>query len=602
MKKIICCFVLLYGAWEQLWANNEKNAVSAPLQSATIYRNAAELVHTARLSLSQGSNELMIDGLSNSIDINSLRIGCNASITIMSVEFSTNYLKPLLPGALVKKLQDSLELEQRELNGIQNVLKTDNELLELLRSNREVKGSQAGLSVSELVKLADYYRSKTFELQREISLYKEKEQKQGDIIAKLKNQIGEEERKNAKTMGRLLLRIMSPVSGNYQFTITYLTTRASWQPCYDLRVDDIAKPVRLSYKARIVQTTGFDWKGVKLSLATALPSQQGNAPVLKSWFLGYVDPVRRLNRTLDQSSLAAPLAGRAAGLQEVVVMGYSNKVAADDEKEPAAPLYVLNGTVISEEEFKKINPGVIKAIQRLKGAEATAMYGARAAGGAVVATLKEGVGDYVTVNDTELNVTYDIDLPYDVPGNGKEQNLVLKDVDVPASYKYYAVPKLDRNAYLLGEMPHWEQLNLLPGDANIIFEGTYVGKSFIDPNSIQDTLNLTLGNDKRIVVKREKLADFSSVKFLSSAKRQVFTYQLTVKNNKKEKVQMVLKDQYPISTSKDIEVELLESKDAEVNSDTGVVTWKLELAPGEQKIFRFGYSVKYAKDKILNLN
>jgi len=105
-----------------------------------------------------------------------------------------------------------------------------------------------------------------------------------------------------------------------------------------------------------------------------------------------------------------------------------------------------------------------------------------------------------------------------------------------------------------------------------------------------------------ILIKKEKVTDFSSVKFLGSNKKQVFTYQITVRNNKKEKVRMLLKDQYPISSSKDIEEELLESSGASVNKDTGILTWNLELAPGESRSYRISYSVKYPKDKILNIN
>ena len=151
-------------------------------------------------------------------------------------------------------------------------------------------------------------------------------------------------------------------------------------------------------------------------------------------------------------------------------------------------------------------------------------------------------------------------------------------------------------------MPDWESLNLLPGDANIIFEGTYVGKSFIDPSSTLDTLNLTLGRDKRVVIKKEKTVDYSSTKFLGSNKVQKFSYELTVKNNKKDTVRMMLKDQYPLSTNKEIEVELVENGGASVNSELGVLTWKLQLPPGEVKKVRFSYTVKYPKDKLLNLN
>ena len=238
---------------------------------------------------------------------------------------------------------------------------------------------------------------------------------------------------------------------------------------------------------------------------------------------------------------------------------------------------------MSAEDFAKIPPSSIKTIETLKDANATSIYGSRAANGAIVVTLKDGLEDYISVTDNELNITFDIDLPYDVPTTGKEQTAILKEYAIGSVYKYYSVPKLDKDAYLLAEVADWEKLNLLPGEANIIFEGTYVGKSFIDPSSTSDTLNFTLGRDKRVVVKKEKLMDYSSVKFLGGSKLQEFTYEITVKNNKKDTVRMLLKDQFPLSTTKDIEVELLENGGAMTNSEIGVLTWKLELAPGESK-------------------
>jgi len=256
---------------------------------------------------------------------------------------------------------------------------------------------------------------------------------------------------------------------------------------------------------------------------------------------------------------------------------------------------------MSVSEFTKIRKSAIKNIQEVGGAAAINIYGSRASNGVKIVTLKDGLDDYITVSDKELNVTFDIDLPYDVPTNGKAQTAVLKEYEVPATYQFYSVPKLDKEVFLLAQIADWEKLNLLPGEANIIFEGTYIGKSFIDPASTQDTLNLTMGRDKRVVVKREKLMDFSSVKFLGSNKKQVFTYEITIKNNKKEAINMLVKDQYPLSQNKEIEVELLESSGAAINEETGILNWKLHLASGEVKKLRISYSVKYPKDKTLNL-
>ena len=611
MNKIIVLLGAFLGIQTLLFAGDEKIIVAAALKSATVYRAGAELTHTARAVLKQGTSELQVDGLSNGLDINSVQIGADEKIAILSVAFSTEYLSPAIKSALAKRLEDSLDILHKDIGRIQVMLKTSNELLDLLKANREIRGTQTGLSVAELMKMMDYYKSKTLETQNEIAVYLEKQNKLEEAAEKINLQLNEESQKNNNTSGRLLLQVMSPVAGACNLTISYITAKAFWNPYYDIRIENISKPISLLYKAKLVQTTGIDWKQVKLTLATSSPNQNSNAPVLKSWFLDYTNPVARMENNLFMNSVQSMMEKKIAGLdvkdklEETVVTGYGTQPirirgsASINSSNPA--LYVVNGVVVENEAFEKIDPKNIKSIEVVKDNNLTSLYGARAVNGVILVTLKDALSDYITVTDNELNVTFDIDLPYDVPGNGKEQNVSLKEFQINTLYKYYAVPRLDKDAYLLGELADWEKLNLLPGEANIIFEGTYTGKSYIDPNSTMDTLNLTLGKDKRIVVKKEKLKDFSSVKFLGSNKKQLFTYELTVKNNKKEAVQMLLKDQYPLSTNKEIEVELTETSDAANNTELGVLTWKLQLAPGEVKKLRVSYSVKYPKDKYLNL-
>jgi uncharacterized protein (TIGR02231 family) len=532
-------------------APTEALTIPSVLKSATVYRNSAELVHTAKTPVRQGNNEFVIEGLSNNIDINSIRVGADGNVTILSVEFSTQYLKPETKSPVTRRLEDSLDSIHKELEKLSVAMKSDNDLLDLLATNKKIGGTPNGMTVAELAKMMDYYKLKTLELRTELSAGKEKEDRLNRSIERLNAQLLEEDQKNTKTSGRLALQLLSPLAGNVVFTVSYLTTTAHWNPSYDLRVDNINDPIKLLYKAKLVQTSGIDWKQVKLALSTSVPNQGGNAPVLNTWFLRYAEPFASLSLS-KSNTIQSSIAGKTPGLQlnEAVVSGHGTAKARSD----AAP------------------------------ADAGEL------------------GDYVSVNDNAMNVTFDIDVPYDVPSNGKEQSVVLKEYAVPSHYKYYSVPKLDKDAYLLGEVADWEKLNLLPGEANIIFEGTYVGKSYIDPNSTQDTLNLTLGRDKRVVVKREKVVDYSSVNFMGSNKKQVFTYEIIVKNNKKEKIQLLLKDQYPISSTREIEEELLESSGAEVNKDTGVLTWKVELAPGASKSYRISYSVKYPKDKTVNAN
>lgn len=213
---------------------------------------------------------------------------------------------------------------------------------------------------------------------------------------------------------------------------------------------------------------------------------------------------------------------------------------------------------------------------------------------------ESSLSNYTTINENQLNVSFDIDIPYDILSNGKAHSVALKDLKLPATYKYYAVPKVEKEAFLLAEISEYSKFNLLPGEANIIFEGMYVGKTMINPNQTSDTLNLSMGRDKKIAIKREKIADKSGTKFLSGYKEQTFTYDITVKNNKKEAIEMLLKDQYPISTDKEITIELLDNGKAKVNLETGILTWDIKLGAGETKKFRISYKVKYPKDKFID--
>ncbi len=615
MKKVLVIICALISI--NLLANNERNIVPSELKTATVYKSGAELTHTANATLKQGNNELVIDNIANQLDINSIQIKTASAVTLMGIEFNNNYLIPVEKSSRVKMLEDSVEKLQIKRTDLSNALANNDELYQVLKTNRDIKGTQTGMSVLELTKLMDYYKIKLAEIQETKSALQEKMKKIDDARTKLQYQINEETKKNTTTAGRLVLQLSVAIAGKYDFTISYIANNAFWTPYYDVRVDDIKSPMKLITKAKISQTTGIDWKQVKLSLSTSMPSQWGNAPLLSAWYLSYINPVYRMDKKLERlgeklittQNYIQPM-GKSyedrSQVDEVVVTGYgasrnsirgSASIQSNNE-----PLYIVNGAEMSKNDYSKISPSSIKSVNVLKDANATSIYGSRGANGVIVITLKDGMEDYVSVADNTLNLAYDIDLPYDVPTNGKAQTATIATQEINAGYKHYTVPKLDKDVYLLAEIADWGKLNLMPGEANIIFEGTYVGKSFIDPNSTNDTLNLTLGRDKRVVVKRDKLIDYSSVKFLGSNKLQKFTYQLTLKNTKKEAINLLLKDQFPLTTNKEIEVELIDDGGAEVNTDIGVLNWKLNLAAGETKKIKFTYSVKYPKDKVLNLN
>ena len=572
--------------------------MSATLKNVTVFRSGANLEHTATANLQSGNNELVIDGLSSYLDINSIQVNCPAAVTILGIEFSNDFLGEENISPVVKSLKDSLESIQTNVSKINILINTSTELLDILRTNRDVKGSQSGLSVAELGKLMDYYKNQSLQIQNNLIVYRKQKTNLEEISRKVSSQMTEEQKKNTKSGGRIILQLSVAVNGNYEFKTSYITQNAYWVPYYDIKAENIKSPLKFIYKARISQTTGIDWKKVKLSLSTASPRQFGDAPILKTWFLGYINPVYRMNKELAKSNTIPSYdKGESSEqtLSSVVIRGQGS-INQNNQ-----PMYIVNGVPMEASEFNKINPSNIKSIDILKDAASTALYGSRGSAGVIIVNLKDGLDDYITISQSELDITYDISIPYDIPTNGKPQIATLKETNVPATYKYYTVPKLSTDAFLLAEVINWQELNLLPGEANIIFEGTYIGKSFLDPFSSNDTLNLTLGIDKRVVIKKEKLVDFSSVKFLGSNKLQTMTYEITVKNNKSEPINIIVKDQFPISTNKEMDVTLLEGKDGFVNSEIGVITWQMQIPAGKSEKRRISYSVKYPKDKIVNI-
>jgi hypothetical protein len=217
MKILLIIFGCIVSCSSSLQANGDSTMVNSIFVSATVYRTGAELVHSAQAYLNQGSSWLSIEDLSNTIDLNSIRITCGQYVSIQSIEFSKQYLKPVKSLTGSDKLADSIELVRKDLARIDVMIGADNEILGLLRANKEIRGTQNGLSVSELIKMMDYYKQKSLELLNEISLLKTKQSRLSLLIENCQEEKRELEKKNAKTSGRLLLQLLCTQSGTVDF-------------------------------------------------------------------------------------------------------------------------------------------------------------------------------------------------------------------------------------------------------------------------------------------------------------------------------------------------------------------------------------------------
>lgn len=202
---------------------------------------------------------------------------------------------------------------------------------------------------------------------------------------------------------------------------------------------------------------------------------------------------------------------------------------------------------------------------------------------------------FSSLKETFTDIEYSIALPYTIPSDGQDHVIRVKEVSVPARFVYHAVPKLEPDVFLVAEIAGWQQLRLLSGKASIYFEGTFTGQSYINSDLSGDTLEISVGRDKDIVVKREGNKMLNDKKTIGNSVKETLAWDITIKNNKRSPINFVLEDQYPISQRKSVEVELLESSGAKVDKDNGKLNWEMEVQGGEKKTISTKFSVKYPR-------
>ncbi|MDR2222558.1 MAG: DUF4139 domain-containing protein [Flavobacteriaceae bacterium] len=515
----------------------------AKIESARVYFNGAELTHKTKVKLPKGTSEVIVSNVADYLNAETVQIGSTTGVTVMSIQFNNRYVEEydsVVDSPLLKPVRDSITLLQKELKKIDNELTVEKKTIAILDANTNV-GGQNGSSALEVTKMVDYYKTKRLQMTNEVDRLTDKQTSLTDKLTALKNKLDFNKDKSEKSSkGKLILQVMNEVEGEVPLQIKYYTNQANWKPFYDLRVEKINSPIKVVYKAEVTQQSGIDWKGVNLSLTSGVANQSNRIPTWSTWFLSY---------GYNDSSYLKEVSVSNKGSKK---LGYST--ASYDKAESSSLMY---------EESTMAN--------------------------------------YTQVNESQLNVSFDISIPYTVLSNGKQHSVTLNDFNIPAEYKYFAAPKLDSNAYLVATIRDYGNYNLLPGTANVIFDGVYVGKTVLDPANTEEEMKLNMGKDPKVVVTRTVVKDKSGTKILSSKKTQNFVYDIAIRNNKAESIAIQVEDQYPISSNTDIEVELTDTASGNVNPDKGIIKWDLKVKGNEGKTLRFGYQVKYDKNQSINL-
>jgi uncharacterized protein (TIGR02231 family) len=516
----------------------EKREVSSQISDVVVYLQGAQVTRHAKVSIPSGKSELLFTGITPMLNSESIQVSAGRGITILSVNHSIDYLDSKESDEMSMKLVKRRDELQDSIALAKNTREIYIKEQKMLMSNQSIGGQETGVNVEQLIRATNFFRERLTEIEKTLFTNHKETLEMNKRLDKINRQLNELNTQDDRPTSTIKVTVTADKAANYPVELTYTVHQARWQPFYDIRVNDTDDPVTLVYKAKVFQGTEENWDNVNLTLSTGNPSISNYKPELQTWFLYPTPP--------------PPPPGIVAGLNIV-----------EDDVEMEEELVI---------EDMEVSPMLIRSSKSLGK-------------------------QYVTTTRQQTTTAFGIQIPYTIPADNQGYDVAVSDHQIEAGYQYATVPKLSPHVYLLAQITDWNELNLLPGQANIYFDNTYQGKTHLDPYTSEDSLNLSIGRDPAILVERELQKDFSSKSFFGNNVKETKSWKITVRNTKNTKASVLVEDQYPISTNSDIKVELEESSGAKVNSKTGILNWTLELAPGETKELRLIYSVRYPKDR-----
>ena len=562
MKIKLLLTTLLFGT--AIWAN-DKVTVKSTLTGVTVYMQGAQLQHKANYTIKPGLSEVIVEGISAQISPSTIQVKATGAVVILDSKYEYYYPQPdaqavsseLPPKirAAIKALEDSIRLVNFELRDINDEIEVLVAARKIIISNGAVKGQgKVNDSIQLLKSTVDYYTTKVSELNKKISALDRQKVKKTDLINSLDQRLNDlrnyAEQNNPqpeiKGIPRIVITLMAKEAASGRIELSYLASNAGWTPLYDIRSEASSGKISLTYKAQVRQQTGLDWNDVKLSISTNNPYANKTKPELSPWYIDYQEYRKVLEEKAKLRSDAYNLAPSVN--QQVTNMGFmyssTTGVAEDD--------------ALDASEFTTV-------VQQLIAAE------------------------------------FKIDLNYNIASDNQNHMVLVQQSELNTTFRYYAVPKLDPGVYLVAQMTKLDELQLVPAKANIFFDGTYIGETYIDPTNLDDTLNLSLGKDPNIVVKRTLLKNQCKERIVQDKKERSFAYSIEVRNLKSSEIDLTIQDQIPITTNPDIVIEKTNLGKGTIDDKTGLIEWKLKLKPKENQSFEYDFKVRHSKDKVVAL-
>ena len=611
----------------------QKEKVTADVNRVTIFTNGAQVERSKTLNLLAGEQTVVFTGLSPYTDVKSMQLKAYGKLTVLSINH-----RYVHPDSLqqVKRLKDAEQRvksvidKSKEVRAKKEVLEAQ---LAMVQTNCSVGNRTAVTPLAGIKELNNYYSQELLSLKKQMIALDE------ELISLDEERVRCEETRDSiahlklKTVTEIEVKVDLPQAGRVDFNLTYYVKNAGWFPTYDVRAVVINQPMQLSYKANVFQNTKEDWHKVPVTLSSANPNRSTIAPELQTYWLDYGRRAPRYDSEMTDSGVSGivtdekgdPIAGalvQVKGSSLGTVTDFNGCYSITLPRDAKSLQFSFIGYISQTHNVHgpSLNVSLKEDVASLQEVVATGSHSKKRVKGIlegrvagvdvkaekavfVEAPAMEMVEEsqMVAVQEQKAQFGYEFEIkqPLTILSDGKTTTTEIGRYQLPATYQYKGIPRADKDAFLVADATDWQQLSLLEGEANVYFENSFVGKSILDPTQPSDTLHFSLGRDNGIRIQRTKVSEKSVRRLLASSQEQNMTWRILVKNTRKETVNLLLQDQIPVSRNSDISVTTEELSGGTLNKEQGIVSWQLQLQPGEQRELILQYKVKYPKSRKL---
>jgi len=522
--------------------------VETSITTVVVYPDRARVTCRGRSELTEGLHQILVGELPLALEPESVRAGGagTARVRLRGVDVHRRHYAQA-PAANVTALEEQIETLQDELQALddrQAVKQASIDHLDGLRdaTTEYAWGLARGRTTAEnQAALMRFFEEEDARLRTELRALDGEQRDRKEQLEKLQAELDQLRSARPKQRYEARIEIEALTAGSFDIEVNYVVGRAGWRPLYDIRLVEAggAPRVSLTSLAEITQNTGQDWTGVAMTVSTARPALNQRVPEVKPWYIDVPPPV--------QAPTPRPMV-RAA-----LAKGTALEAAAFDEAPAAMAMMAAPSLFDAEVEVAE-------------------------------------------TQDTGTAVSFAVSGNIDIPGDGTPHKTTLGRHELEPQLDFLAVPRHTDAVYRRAKLSNATGAPLLPGPANLYVGDEYIGQNRLEYTPTGAEVELVLGVEERVTVKRELVRREVDKRLLRDTRQVAYGYEIKLENLRDAAARVTVQDQYPVSRHEQIKVRLDRVAPEPIEqSDLHILKWQIDLAPAEKRSIRYDYQIEHPR-------